>query len=164
MHVKFMLWHTFPGCGTDQLRHGEKILSICARSVDSRFKGLTHRSNVVTIPIDNRMVVQSSASRAVTYPQEWHMQWKKWVRSTLLVPTGFGPTRFAIGVYLPATKELNICSEVRHVSDSLFALRLTSHEQQVFLLAERQVILRPGGIFGGTEESAKQLPEQIELY
>lgn len=164
MSAKFVLWYAFLGCEAEQLRNGKKIRDACMRTIDLEIQGLVHRSaNILAVPADDRMVADIRR-RTASYPQAWHFQWLTWVRSILVIPHGFGPTRFAIGIYLPKTRELRICSKMRRISEGPFARRLADQDQQLFLIAERQISMRSGGIFGGIEASARQLPQQIDMY
>lgn len=163
MNVKRDLWYAFPGFGTDQLADGKKIVAVCAGLVHPEFQKLTQRSNMVSIPSDGRFTSHING-RNMPYPQEWHFNWMTWTQAFVVTPAGFGPTRLGIGVYLPATKELRICSAMRRVNNGPFALRLTDQAKQVFILAERQTGLILGKIYGGMSESAEPLPENMDLY
>jgi hypothetical protein len=163
MNVRNVLWHVFPGFGTDQLADGKKIVAVCAELINSEFHKLTQRSNMIAIPSDGRFVTHVNG-QPLTYPQEWHFNWMAWTRAFLVTPAGGGPTRLGIGVYIPATKELRICSAMRRVNDGPFVMRLTNQAKQVFILAERQTGLRSGKIYGGMGESAEPIPENIDLF
>lgn len=160
MNVKRILWHMFPECGMDQLASGKMVLNICKAIFRPEFFQFVHRSNPVTIPADDRLVTNSTHP----YPQEWHFKWKDWTQALLIVPTGFGPTRFTICTYSPATRTLNACDEMRRISDGPFAMQLTGHDQYLFTIGERQIALRSGGIYGGLEEGARHLSEQTDMY
>lgn len=160
MNIKRILWHVFPGCGMEQLANGKKVLNICRTVLRSEFTQFVHRSNPITIPTDDRLVTNGTRP----YPQEWHFKWKDWTQALLIVPTGFGPTRFTICAYSPATRTLNACDEMRRVSDGPFAIQLANHDRHLFAIAERQIALRSGGIYGGLEEGSCHLPEQIDMY
>lgn len=164
MNVQFLLWHAFAGCGMNQLANGKKILDICRGSVQAEFGQFVHRSNPITVPSDGRLTTRGFKGKRATYPSDWHFRWKEWAQALLIVPNGFSPTRFAICSYITATRELKICSKMRRIADGPFAMRLTDQDQQLFVIAERQVSLRSGGIFGGMGETDRPLPEKIDLY
>lgn len=145
----------------DQLSNGRTVLGICSGMTNPEFQGFKHLSNMITIPADARMIRHA---RGKGLPQEHYFKWCAWIKAMLLIPAGFGPTRFALCVCIPETQELRICSGMRHVGAGAFGLRLMDKDQQVFFIGERQVALRPGGIFGGMEQSARQLPKTADLY
>lgn len=162
MPIQNALWYTFTICETDQLTSAKKILDACGGTVNATLRQFIHRSSAIAIPADDRLATTIRGRKQI-YPQEWHFQWKTWMRSFMLLPSGPNATLFAIMTYEPATKELKIYSAIRRVNDGPFALRLDNRQRQAILIAERQLSLRPVGLFEGIGTMSRQLSEKIDL-
>lgn len=88
----------------------------------------------------------------------------EWVKAMVFYTSEAGTSQMAVFIYLPQKKELQLYSKLRRMSDGPFARRLIDEPQQLFVVAERLILLKLNGVHGGTEPNTRKLGDTIALY
>lgn len=163
MELQTAMWHNVSRCDPTQIATVRGIWGTCPRIFSTAIQNrLVHKSNKIEIPIDGRL--QHGTRGRHAYPQEWHFEWMTWFRALVMHCSEPGTAQMAIFVYLPTTQELQLYSNLRRMSDGPFARRLSDQPQQLFVIAERLIMLKSDGVYGGTSEGDRPMPEKVAVY
>jgi hypothetical protein len=154
------LWHVIgSGFNFNQLGNPRQVEQLRLGAVNRMFAGMFHRSGLIQVEADGRSPHQGGTREA--------MPWCDWVRYALVQPSlprtvPLTNGRFVIACLSLESGELKLCAEPRSVRHGLFALRLSSVKQHVFLLSECPASLTHEGCFGNGVKPKVQ--SRFDLY